>query len=103
MIGDLPLSVITPLEYRAVLDAAIASAKSVVASDIPVVRDIVQNRRMCLLVPPKDPERLAEALIEILQDRDFAPLASQNGPKIEDVFTWDHCAHEIEASYHELI
>lgn len=41
---------------------AFCAGKTVLATDIPGTREVVQNHRNGLLVPPRDPEKLAEAL-----------------------------------------
>src|SRR5512143_2773454 len=44
------------------------SGTPVVATDLPGVREAVGRTGMGLIVPPRDPERLAAALIEVLRD-----------------------------------
>lgn len=52
---------------RALLEAA-ACARPIVASDIPACREIVEDGRNGLLVPPDDPIALAEALEKLVCD-----------------------------------
>jgi glycosyltransferase involved in cell wall biosynthesis len=59
------------------LEAA-ALAKPVVATDINGVREIVQNGKTGLLVPAKDPEQLAQAIVRLLQEREYAATLGQN-------------------------
>lgn len=48
---------------------AMLSGTPVVATDLPGVREAVGRTGMGRIVPPRDPGRLAEALIEVLRDR----------------------------------
>jgi len=61
----------------ALLEAA-ALAKPVVATDIDGVREIVKHGESGLLVPVKDPDRLANAVVRLLQEREYATTLGQN-------------------------
>ena len=54
---------------RSLLEAA-SCGLPMVASDVPGCREIVQDKLSGLLVPPRDPIRLAEAIAELLGDRE---------------------------------
>jgi len=59
--------------YRAIttsgaLATGLALGKTVVASDLPVFRELLTNRENALLVAPEDTEALAGALIKLVQD-----------------------------------
>jgi glycosyltransferase involved in cell wall biosynthesis len=59
--------------YRAIttsgaLATGLALGKTIVASDLPVFRELLTNRENALLVDPRDPVELAGALIELAQD-----------------------------------
>jgi glycosyltransferase involved in cell wall biosynthesis len=53
------------------LEAA-ALAKPVVATDIPGVREVVKHGETGLLVPARDSERLAQAVVRMLREREQA-------------------------------
>ena len=60
--------------YRAIttsgaLATGLALGKAIVASDLPVFRELLTNRENALLVDPQDSVELADALIEMTQDR----------------------------------
>ena len=52
---------------RPIIEAG-AMAKPVIASDFPSTREIVTHGETGLLVPPEDPQALAEAMLRILDD-----------------------------------
>jgi glycosyltransferase involved in cell wall biosynthesis len=54
----------TPL----VLFEAMAAGKAVVSTAVDGCREVIQDRKTGLLVPPKDPEKLGEALIKVIED-----------------------------------
>jgi len=47
---------------------ALAAGKSVVATDVGGVRSVVTHGKTGLIVPPQDPEAVAEAIVELLSD-----------------------------------
>lgn len=61
----------------ALLEAA-ALAKAVVATDVDGVREIVKHAETGLLVPAKDPEKLAETIVRLIQERTYAATLGQN-------------------------
>lgn len=52
---------------KALLEAA-AIGRVMVTTDIPGCREVVQHERTGLLVPPRDPVALAEAIVRLLED-----------------------------------
>ncbi len=52
---------------RSLMEAAAAGLPAV-ASDVPGCRDVVEHRVTGLLVPPRDPEALATALLSLVED-----------------------------------
>lgn len=52
---------------RAAMEAA-AMARPLVLTDIPGCHEIARDRVEALFVPPRDPERLADAILELLAD-----------------------------------
>ena len=59
--------------YRAIttsgaLATGLAMGKAIVATDLPVFRELLTDRENALLVAPQDPVALADALIELTQD-----------------------------------
>jgi glycosyltransferase involved in cell wall biosynthesis len=59
--------------YRAIttsgaLATGLALGKTIVASDLPVFRELLTNRENALVIDPEDTGKLADALIELSQD-----------------------------------
>ncbi len=65
---------------RPVIEAG-SMAKPVVASKIGGVEESVEEGITGLLVPPNDPDALANAIIKVLQDNELARYLGENGYK----------------------
>src|SRR6185437_3494353 len=58
--------------------------------------ELVEDRRTGVLVPPRDPERLAEALVSLLSDPDQAERLGRAGyVKARDQLTWRAVAERM--------
>ena len=54
------------------------------------------------LVPPKEPERMAEAIIRILSDRDMAKRMGEAGRKrVEEKFSLERMVKEYQEIYED--
>ncbi|MBM3314769.1 glycosyltransferase family 4 protein [candidate division WOR-3 bacterium] len=88
--------------FGIVLLEAMATARPVVASDIPGYRSVLTDGREGLLVPPKDPKSLAAALVRLLQDRQTAERIGAAGRRRALEFSWHRVAVEVEGFYEDL-
>jgi glycosyltransferase involved in cell wall biosynthesis len=70
-----------------------------VASGLPGVREPVRMTGMGKVVPPRDPVRLAQAVLEILADR---PRFVRPSDKIAEMFSPDATAARYEALFAEI-
>jgi glycosyltransferase involved in cell wall biosynthesis len=70
LIGECDLAVLaTHTEgFGIVLAEAMSAGTPVIATDIPVCRDVLDSGRCGLLVPPRDVEALADAIRRLLED-----------------------------------
>jgi phosphatidylinositol alpha-mannosyltransferase len=89
--------------FGIVLLEAMATAKPVVASDIDGYRTVIANGTNGLLVPPCEPEALAEAISNVLTDKDLARRLSVNGLKRAQEFGWPSIAVRVEDYFTELL
>ncbi len=80
-----------------------ASAKPVVASDLPGVREIVRHEENGLLVAPRDVAQLASGITRVLSDQGLRQRLSQQARHLAESYSWEHCAHEMENVYREVI
>lgn len=82
---------------------ALACGCAVLASDLPAVRDVIQDHKTGRLVPPGDPVQLAEALHVMLWDKGLcARLAAAGREDVVKRFDWDHIAGRYETLFDGL-
>lgn len=70
--------------------------KPVIATNVGGLGEMIDEGKTGYLIPPKDPEALADAMIKLLQDEDTLMEMSQTIHHIyqEGVFSWDQIAKE---------
>jgi len=95
--------------YRAIttsgaLATGLALGKAIVASDLPVFRELLTDRENALLIAPQDSEALAEALMELIQD---AALRERLAAKVRAMNfgdeTWQRIAGQTMAAYQSVM
>jgi lipopolysaccharide heptosyltransferase II len=100
----LVLSTITQEAFGRVILEAQASGVPVVATKVGGVSEIIDNERTGLLVAPKDVSAMAEAVLRVLKEREFAAsLVIEAKKKIENRYTLKHMAEATLQVYHEAI
>lgn len=78
-----------------VLLEAMGSGRAVVASDLPGIDEAVTDGKTGLLVPPNDPEALAEALQGLLADGARRDEIARAARERSDDFTVEACARRF--------
>ncbi|MEX3958700.1 glycosyltransferase family 4 protein [Trinickia sp. EG282A] len=87
---------ITPIE-------AMACARPVVGADVGGIRYSVVDGQTGFLVPPRDPEALAERLARLAHDPELAERMGAAGlERAREHFTWSGVAEQLEAVYRQL-
>lgn len=87
-----------------VLIEAMALAKPVVATRVGGVPEIVRNGETGVLVPPKAPERLAEALLYLLRNPEEGKKLGERGKAVVvQEFNIETMAHKIAEVYREVL
>lgn len=89
---------------RILLEAA-AMRKPLVATDMPGCRDAVIPGENGLLIPPKDEQALAEALLEILAKSpvERAEMGTKGRRRVVENFSMDQIAHTYATLYRKLL
>lgn len=76
----------------------------VVATRVGAMPDVVEDRVTGILVSPKDPQAIAEAIIMILSDKKLASGIAQRGfERVRDNFSSEKMGDKYIAIYKELI
>lgn len=70
--------------------------KPIICSDLPAIREVLQNGRDCVLCNPDDVLTWAEALKKIFSDEMFADMIAKNAKQeLEDNYTWEGRARKV--------
>jgi glycosyltransferase involved in cell wall biosynthesis len=81
-----------------------AMAKPVVGTRVNAIPEVVVHGSTGLLVPPKDPQAMAQAILALLRDPQKARAFGMAGRKrVEQQFTLDHLAGRTETLYRQLL
>ncbi len=82
-----------------VLLEAAAMEKPVAASDVGGIRELVSDGESGRLVPPRDPERLAAAVIRLAEDRE---LSRRMGKNLRSALCGEHALARMVGSTQDL-
>jgi glycosyltransferase involved in cell wall biosynthesis len=86
--------------FGLVLIEAMAAGIPVVATDVPGIRDVIENGQTGLLVPPADSAALAGAIREILTNADLrGHLIAEGRLRVVEQFSW----RQVFPMYHNLL
>ena len=94
---------LTAESFGIVLAEAMAAGVPVVASDLPGYRAVLQDGAAGLLVPPDQPDILAAALEQVLDDSLLRARLAANGLAAAQRLSWSTVTDEILAAYHDAI
>jgi phosphatidyl-myo-inositol alpha-mannosyltransferase len=89
--------------FGMVLIEALAAGTPVVASDLPGYRAVLGGGRYGLLVPPNDPQALADALTRVLTDPALRRRLSIAGMAAAERLSWRQLTRSVVAAYEEAI
>jgi glycosyltransferase involved in cell wall biosynthesis len=83
---------------------ALACQTPVISTEIVGVAADVKKSKSGIIIPPKDVDKLADAIIEILSDEESSRKMGVNGRKlVERKYTWKKIAEMTEQVYKEII
>jgi glycosyltransferase involved in cell wall biosynthesis len=83
---------------------AMAMSKPVVASSVGGIPEAVTDGETGILVPPADPEKLADGITYLIENRETALTMGQAGKnRVESYFTARRLVDEIEEIYHKVL
>ncbi|NTV63893.1 MAG: glycosyltransferase family 4 protein [Oscillochloris sp.] len=83
---------------------AMGAGRAVVASQVAGVPDVIENGRHGLIVPERDPQALAQAILRLLSDRTLAKrLGRAARARVEQELTWERTCARFEQVYQQAI
>ena len=86
-----------------IINIAYAFGKPVVASDVGGIHEVLENGITGYLVPPKDSEVLADAIIKVLKDDELRKKMGENALKKAQELSWDNIAKRHIEVYEEVL
>ncbi len=89
--------------FGLMLVEAMAAGKPIVATRVGAIPEVCADNETALLVPPRDPEALAEALLAILRDPERARALGAVGVERAARFSWARSAEGLDALYQDLL
>ena len=82
---------------------AMAARLPVVASNIEGFAGVITNEADGLLVPPKDDEALAEAVLRLRRDGGLRESLAEQGQSQAAHYSWENVARRVMAYYERLL
>jgi glycosyltransferase involved in cell wall biosynthesis len=93
----------THIDQSAVLLLALALRKAVVASRIGGIAEVIRDGETGLMAPPNDPPALARAILDFLENPDYASKCGQAArDDVMQRFSWDAIARQTIDFYMQL-
>jgi glycosyltransferase involved in cell wall biosynthesis len=97
----LDLASVVVLPYRsasqsAIVQLALGRGRPVITTDVGGLSEAVEHERTGLVVPPDDPQALAEAIIRFFDDK-LGPLFESNIEKDVARFDWNHLIEQLQS------
>jgi glycosyltransferase involved in cell wall biosynthesis len=77
---------------------AMACGAATVITDSRGIREYAVDGVNCLIVPPKKPDLLADAILKILSMPELTDKFRENGPKTAARFSWEQATNRFEAA-----
>ena len=82
---------------------ALAGGVAVVSTDVGGVPYLVEHRRSALLVPPQDPQAMADAMLLLLGEPDLKERLRQAGLQLAEQYTWAQVRPRLLQVYRSVI
>lgn len=86
-----------------VLNVAYAFGKPVVVSDVGGLNEVVEHGKTGLLIPPRNPQALADAIIQLLVDPNLRAIMEENVKIKAEELSWDSVAKKHLMLYNGLL
>jgi glycosyltransferase involved in cell wall biosynthesis len=83
---------------------AMACGKPVIGSNIHGINDVISHGDNGILVPPRNPEALADAILTLMADRDLRRKLGHNARQLMvEKYSWAEISARIEGIYREAM
>lgn len=89
--------------FGIVLLEAMAAGAAVVAADNPGYRDVLDHRVQGLLVPARNAQALAVAILQLIEDQALRAAMAEAGTIKAQLYAWDRVAQRVFAFYRGIL
>ena len=87
-----------------VLLEAMSCGIPIIATNVRGIRDVINPEKNGIIIPPKKPEKIAEAISSLLENKKLRTQLGSNARKtIIDKYTWDKVSDKILKCYELLV
>ena len=80
-----------------------ACGRPVIISDLPPIREVVEDEQTALLVPPGDAGKLADALRRVLADEVLAIQMTRRATEIVSKYSWVQRAESLDDLFQAVV
>ncbi len=71
------------------------ACRPIIASDLPSIREVLRHKENAYLVPPDDPRRLAEGIVQVIQSPELSSQMTDTAYNEGQQYTWRTRAQTI--------
>jgi len=82
---------------------AMACGSACVTTDVGAVKDYSLHGETALIVPPRSPEKIAQAIISLIKDNEKRLKIARGGFEYIKKFTWEHTVNALEKAFNSII
>jgi glycosyltransferase involved in cell wall biosynthesis len=87
-----------------VLFEAMSCGLPVIATTVGGTPEIVDNMKNGVLIPPRDPEAMAHALSDLLENEELTTVIGEKAQKkIRESFSWEENVRQLKEVYSEIL
>ncbi len=94
---------IKPEAMGIVIIEAMSCARPIIASNITGYNEIITNGINGILIPPGDYRALAQAIVAVINSKDYQEYLGRNARIRAEEFDWKRIGKRIEAVYREVL
>lgn len=89
--------------HSGVINIAFAFGKPVIATNVGNLPEMLGYGKLGLVIPPRDPKALAQAIVKLLKDHDLKKKMGNNAYKKAQELSWDGIAKRHIKVYEEIL
>jgi tetratricopeptide (TPR) repeat protein len=82
---------------------AMACRKPVILTDCLGIRDYAKDGKNCLIIPPSEPEKLSEAMIELIENDELRERLAGEGYRTAQEFNYERVVDQMEKIFQKAL